>query len=115
MVQRDLRRRELYVGLFAVAPAESLPRLIFAWRTQVNGRFVQDLPVDRLVPILQRRWAENKGDPAIAEALDLLYEAEDCARSAWPAALRAQQEPQEPREPREAIPTRPSPRRGLCW
>lgn len=67
--------RELYVGLFEKAPAESLPRLIVAWRTRVNGRYVQDLPVDRLVPIVERRWAGAKGDPAIAETLDLLYEA----------------------------------------
>ncbi len=67
--------RALYVSLFSAAPAEKLPRLIVVWRTRVNGRYFQDLPADRLLPIVQARWAENRGAPAIAEALDLLYEA----------------------------------------
>lgn len=67
--------RELYVRLFASARAERLPQLVFAWRAQVNGRLVHDLPLDRLLPVLRRRWAEAPGDPGIAEALDLVYEA----------------------------------------
>jgi tetratricopeptide (TPR) repeat protein len=67
--------RELYVRLFTTAPPESLRRLIVAWRTRVDGQYVQDLPVDRLLPVVERRWAERKGDAEIAEALDLLYEA----------------------------------------
>ena len=67
--------RELYVGLFASARAERLPQLVFTWRSQVNGRLVHDLPLDRLLPVLRRRWAAAPGDPGIAEALDLVYEA----------------------------------------
>ena len=67
--------RQLYVRLFEVAPAPSLPQVALRWRVRVSGRLVQNIPVAEVLAVLRRRWAASPGDPHLAEALDLVLEA----------------------------------------
>ena len=65
--------REMLVDLVANASAPELGRQLPSWAPKYNGRYAQDLPLDRLVPLLEARLQKEGISDGLARALDLVY------------------------------------------